>query len=413
MTPRQFYIIIAIYTISIKVQKLPCVMYNALQKDSFVLMLLYFIINILGILFVFFVLKNTSNKTLKQEKNAKLRNFCKRIIMFFTMFYFILRGILLYEHVQDLFSNTLFDNLPWSLFCLLLLFAVFFLARGEIDNIALNYEIYMTVIVSAYVIIAILGASQTDFRAILPLETINISKTIANILPFNIWFGDFLLVFYVGRHVEKIKLSKTLLVYTLASLFCILLFVEFNGIYESYTPLQPGLISVLSEHSMLGINVGRVDWFLILLTEIGAILSCSLSIYFANACAKSAFPKLNPLFIELVIIAMFYVMDIFVFVDLKAKQTFFLGSASVFSLVLKIFTVLLLLCLALKQYIGKNKKPKFENSGDKLIADADKKPQKTSKKSQKSQKNNQKLKNTHNFNKNSTVSQDKKSEEIW
>lgn len=297
----------------------------------------------------------------KREAENKMNVFLfllKKIVMLATCFYFVIRSLLLYEHIQDLFANTLFDNLSWALFSLLLLFTVVYLANIGLENIALNFEIYLPVIVVSYIIITLLGGAHTDFSYILPLENINFGGAIGNLLKYNIWFGDFFVFYYLGRYTKNIKLSWSLILYSATMLFVALLVVEFNGIYKAYAPVQAGLISVLSEHSMLGINIGRVDWFLILLTEIGAILGCGVSLYFATKCASTAFTKIKSIYLEIAIAGIIYYFDIFVLVDLEAKREFFLKFASSYSAVIKIVSTLILLFIFIKDFSDKKKENK-------------------------------------------------------
>lgn len=298
-------------------------------------------------------------KFIKRRENENRMNpflvILKKIVMLATCFYFIIRSLLLYEHIQDIFANTLFDNLSWALFSLLLLFTVVYLANIGLTNIALNFEIYLPVIVVSYVIITLLGGAHTDFSYILPLENINFAGAFGNLLKYNIWFGDFFVFYYLGRYTEKVKLSWSIILYSLTMIFVALLVVEFNGIYKAYAPVQAGLISVLSEHSMLGINIGRVDWFLILLTEIGAILGCGVSLYFATKCASAALTKIRPIYLELIIAGIIYYFDIFVLVDIEAKKDFFFGFASTYSAIIKIVSTVILLCVFIKDYHDKRK----------------------------------------------------------
>ncbi len=364
MTVRQFYIMFVIYLVSIKIQKLPALVSAELGKDSYILFLIYMLINLVGIILMYIFLKVIKKREDQNKMNVFLL-LLKKVVMLATSFYFVIRSLLLYAHIQDLFANTLFDNLSWALFSLLLLFTVVYLANIGLGNIALNFEIYLPVIVVSYVVITLLGGAHTDFSYILPFENINFGGAFSNILKYNIWFGDFFVFYYIGRYTEKIKLSWSLILYSITMLFVALLVVEFNGIYKAYAPVQAGLISVLSEHSMLGINIGRVDWFLILLTEIGAILGCGVSLYFATKCASTAFTKIKPIYLELVIAGIIYYFDIFVLVDIEAKKEFFLNFASSYSAIIKIVSTVILLFVFIKDYSDKKK----ENSKRLLKSD--------------------------------------------
>lgn len=131
--------------------------------------------------------------------------------------------------------------------------------------------------------------------------------------------------------------------------------VEFTGIYQSFAGMQPGLITELSEHSMLDLSIGRIDWFLILLTEVGAILNCAVNLYFANLCLRSVFPNVKPIYIKIFNAVVLYFLDVFVMVDLNAKKRFFCGVMSNISIAIKLFTIFIFLMIAFYNSFKKNK----------------------------------------------------------
>lgn len=356
MTARQFYIMFAIYLISIKIQKLPVLISQTMGKDTYLVFLLYALLNMLGIVLMFAFLKY-----IRKKEDGKINVFLKvlkKILMLATCFYFIIRSLLLYENIQDLFANALFDNLSWALFSLLLLFSVFYVANIGIKNIALNFEIYFPVIFISFILIMFLGGSYSDFSYVLPLQNTNVLGAIKEMFKYNLWFGDFFVMYYLGKNTKDIKLSKTLLVYGLTMLFVIVLVFEFTGIYKAYSATQVGLISVLSERAMLGINVGRADWFLILVTEIGAILGCATSLYFATKCLSNVFVGVRPVYLETIIAGVIYYFDVFVLVDIEKKINFFLKFASFYSAGIKAITLLALLIVFFKDYYRLHKKDK-------------------------------------------------------
>ena len=126
MSARQFYIILAISTITMKMQKLPCLIAGDFGKDSWLFFLIYTLINVIGIALVFFILRRIDLKTVLKPSKNKIFNIFRSVLMILTLLYFLVQAILVYEHIQGLFANTLFDNLSWSFFSLLLIFAVFF-----------------------------------------------------------------------------------------------------------------------------------------------------------------------------------------------------------------------------------------------------------------------------------------------
>ncbi len=358
MSSRQFYIMLCVGVLTMKMQKLPCLIYGELGKDGYLLFLANMLINLLLICLVFFVLKKLKSETFGLSNSKRKFSFLKSILMFFAAIYFLSQALLVYEHIQALFANTLFDNLSWALFSLLLLFAVFFLSHRGIENIALSFEIYFWLIIVSFVLIALLGSGHTDFSVILPLKTIDFPKVIKNIPRFSFWFGDAILVFILGFKSKEIKLSKTVLIYGLTMVFMSVMVVEFYGMFGEYSVIQSGLVSVLSSQALLGLNIGRIDWFLILFVEMGAILTCSVYLYYSNECLKSSIPKANPFTLSLVIIAILYLADVFYFKDMSVKISFFQGWASWICFGLQI---LILFSLLIASWFQKEKNQPIEN----------------------------------------------------
>ena len=364
MSSRQFYIMLMVGVFSMKMQKLPSLVYGELGKDGYLLFLFYMLINLLFIVLAFYIIKKVKlAQILNPSKSVVLCGF-RKIIMIVAAVYFLTPALLLYEHIQGLFANTLFDNLSWALFSLLLLFTVFFLAYRGIENIALNYEIYFWVFLVSVFIISILGAGYTDFSVILPFETIKIGNIFKNLPKFSFWFGDAILVLILGLKSKEIKLSKTILFYTLTMCFTAFVVIEFFGMYGDYSAAQSGLISVLSSQALLGLNIGRVDWFLILFAEIGAVLTCSVYLYYSCLCAESTFPKIKSFSIKGLIVLLLYIFDVFYFVDMSAKLKFFSGALRHVVFVFQLLIIAVMVVLSFRQKNGKEVNLKSPNRRD-------------------------------------------------
>ena len=349
MTARQFYIMLFIIVVSLKVQKLPSLIAESLEKDTYLLIILYLIINLLLICLAFFILKNTKQSSLKNNSKSVVLNLLKKLLLIGISAYFIFQSLLFYESIQNLFAHVLFYELPWTLFSLMLTVCVFYLAYTGIKNIALNFELYAFMVLASYVIISIFGGTKADFKSILPFESVNIKQIGEIFLDFNMWFGDFFLVLFMGKHAKHIKLKWTALVYSVSMLFVALLYIEFFGIYQDYTPMKPSLISVLSEQSMLGVNIGRIDWFFILFTEIGTILSAGVCLYFANKSLSFAFPKIKKTYLLIVLTAAIYFIDIFYLVDIHTQKELFIDILSNVALIIKLLSFLCLLIYAISK----------------------------------------------------------------
>ena len=127
MTARQFYIIVCLFVITTKMQRFASLLFSEAGKDGYILILIYAVVNIIGILLAFFIYKFLNTDKFKNEKTNIIFLTLKKLVMFATTLYFIIQALLLFEHVQNIFADTLFDKFAWSVFSLLFLFAIFFL----------------------------------------------------------------------------------------------------------------------------------------------------------------------------------------------------------------------------------------------------------------------------------------------
>lgn len=350
MTSRQFYIILWVIAVTLKVQRLPVLVYDKLGKDFYLIILFYAIVNIIGILLAFFVLNKIRNKSLSQKASFKFGQLLKSVVVLLCAFYFFTQALLLCESTQNIFEHILFDDLSWALFSLILIIAIAILAHTGIGNIALSYELYFYMILCSFIFISIFGFAKADFSSILPFQTIDINRILNEFVTFNIWFGDFFLVLFLGKHSKDIKLKWTLLVYILAITFVTLLWVEFGGIYESYSALKPSLITTITEQSLLDLNIGRIDWFLILFTQFGTILSIGVFVYFAKKCLQFVFPKVKGSILLLIVIIMLYIFNAFVLVDNFTRENLFMGIWADIAGVIKwmSFIFMVIVCLFIK-----------------------------------------------------------------
>ncbi len=359
MTARQFYIILFIFTVSLKVQKLPCFIYPLCEKDSYLQILLFMVLEIIFILVAFLIIKVLKRERFFSYEAERRYSIPTRVGMVFIAVYFLIEATLFYVAIQNLFSHVLFDRLPWAVFSILLIVCVFYLAASGINNISRSFELYGFTIIISYLIIAILGAMHTDFTVIFPLEAINYKGLLQGLGRFNIWFGDAFIILFLGFNAKNIKLKWTLLVYVLAMCFVSFLIIEFNGLFEIFSKMQSDLISVISEQAMLGLEIGRVDWFLILLTEVGTILCCGLCLHCVKRCLVISLPKVNSNFMLAGAVLVLYIVDIFVFVDTNVKEKIFFSYNEAIVIVVKLTVFVTLLTYSLwKIYKNKKKKQK-------------------------------------------------------
>ena len=354
MTPRQFYLILFTIVISLKIQKMPCLVYEFFGKDSYFFIFLYFLIEIILIIIAHFIAKYLS-KCEKNSKNNCIFGFISKIIALFVASYFLIVSILYYEAIQDLFSHILFDHLSWSLFSIFFIISIFFLAYTGFENIGRFCEIVFPVTLFSLIILAIFGGFSADFTNIFPINSIFNNDYFLGFEKFGIWFGDFLFVIFLKKNAGETKLWKTILTYTLSMFLVILFVIEFEGIYGSFSSLQPSLISTISEQILLGVDIGRWDWFLILGSEIGTVVGAGICLCISKKQIGKIMPKISENLFLVILSAMVYFIDIIYLVDLNKKKLFFLSYVAKASILVQVAVLIFSII-----YIIKSKKRKYK-----------------------------------------------------
>ena len=99
MTSKQFYITLCIFIVSLKVQRLPCLMCLILDNNTYILFLLYFLIDFLCILLALFILKVLRKRNFLLSQKNKTMAVIVKIALLFVALYFMLQGTLFYEAI--------------------------------------------------------------------------------------------------------------------------------------------------------------------------------------------------------------------------------------------------------------------------------------------------------------------------
>ena len=202
MTSKQFYIMLFVFTVSLKVQKLPCIIYGEVKRDGWITMLAYMVINIVGILLAFYILHKTKHMSLEDRCKSRFAEVIKRVLMLLVAFYFLMQALILFESMQNLFEHTLFENLSWRIFSLLLLACVVYLSITGLRNIARNFELYFTIIIFSYILLLVMGSTTTDFSEVLPFEDIDFHGIVESFSKFNLGL-EISSLYYLSAKVQK------------------------------------------------------------------------------------------------------------------------------------------------------------------------------------------------------------------
>ena len=347
LTKRQAIFLILICLAANKMQRLPSLISTSIGRHGW---LAFLVMGILDILFLILTLsfnKKAKNKTTYEVCEKAGGKFYAKIIFILMSVYFLANSLLPYAAVHDLFANILFDKLSWNIYGIMLALSVFFVSSRGLKNLGRLGEIFFYIIGVSFIILLILGSTTTNYYHILPLQDINISSFIHTCLEYNLWFGDFLIIYiFVG----KIKYDKkplgwpTVIAFSITVLLISFAYVVYYGLYENLSINQNSLISSISQFSLLALDIGRIDWFLVLFFQISAVVSSSVYIFATAYCLKKIFGFKDNVLTCFIIASIIYLLDIVIF---KSVQE----GASIIASISKYYALFMIIVFPIIMYI--------------------------------------------------------------
>lgn len=338
---RQFVILVLICVVATKLQRMFSVLSLKAGRDGWLILMIVGAVDILFLMFSlwFFNRHNNSNiSTFDVIGQAFGRPF-KFISYIAISAYFIVIAVLPFVATHDLFANVLFDQLDYSIFGIFYCLVVFFVALRGLQTMGRQGEIYFYVIALGFVGIAVLGFFSTDLSRIFPVFDIDASTLLGAIMELTIWFGDYIIVFFLVGKVDLKKGEKVWwsLIIPFAVIMLVigpLLYAVFYGIYNNLAGFQNNAASSLTQFSLLALDIGRVDWFLVLFEQISTIFSSSVFIFIGATCFCSAFGIKKITIPAIVLTVALFLVDILLFIDMSKAVPIFIETFDIFEIVM-------------------------------------------------------------------------------
>ncbi|MBQ2135327.1 MAG: hypothetical protein II201_00410, partial [Clostridia bacterium] len=118
----------------------------------------------------------------------------------------------------------------------------------------------------------------------------------------------------IGNIKQKEKVGSRFLLTQIAGVLIVAFaYVVFYGLYENLAPNQGSLISSISQFALLDLDIGRVDWVLVLMFEISTFISSATFVYMSAKCLKDIFGSRTITYILIPLAVLMYVIDIALF----------------------------------------------------------------------------------------------------
>ena len=208
----------------------------------------------------------------------------------------------------------------------------------------------------------LLGFFSADFSRILPILNNDFTKMLGEAVKYYLWFADYMfLLFLIGKVKKSGKFKRNIiLTYVITGVFIIAFYLIFYCVNDNMSQYQINALTSITQHSLLGLGVGRPDWFLVLFVFIATIISTGFFSWIICFSVSYLFGKENNYIFSTIVIIGIYVLDVFVFKNLRLIIDISTNYVSYFTIATNLI-VPISLCIAC---VMKNKKRKKEKKSD-------------------------------------------------
>ncbi|MEG1581756.1 MAG: GerAB/ArcD/ProY family transporter [Clostridia bacterium] len=321
LSRKQVIILFFICVMASKIQRFPGLIASVAGRDGWLCILVLFAIDILLCLVALRINKLSQQTTLYETLSRGSNKVIAKIIIIFFIIFFLFKGTSNYKAIHEFFASVLFDRLSWEFYSLAFISLIIFMVRKGIQTIGRTAEIFYRFILLGFIVALVFGIITTDFSQVLPILNTGESFLFKIVKNYAFWFSDFTLILMFSglmRHEKKGLTKPLMLTYvTLCVVFC-LLYIVFYGLYQNLSAFQTHGLSAITQFSLLSLDIGRIDWFFLMLAQTSTVIATICYLFFAVNCTQQLFNrKNNSIVITCVIIALVWILDLFLFNNIE------------------------------------------------------------------------------------------------
>ena len=292
ITKKQAMYLLLICLIGTKFQRLPSFLSDIAGKSFWVVLFIYMLIDGFFLLMTLKVIDLGGGASLYEVLEKTAGKVLSKVIFFVLGVYFLVLAILPYESVHEVFADIIFDSLPWKYFAFFLLASMAVIAVSGLRNIGRLCQMMFFISAIGIVGLCALGVADADYSALLPVTETVVQSVFDGVYKSTLWFGNFTILYVLmGRikHDEKNRWGGIKLAFFISSIFVAFAFATFYGVYEFVSPIKRNWLTKVSQFALLSLDIGRLDWFLILFGEIATILTAGIFVYCSALSFKEVF----------------------------------------------------------------------------------------------------------------------------
>lgn len=297
---------------AMKLLLLPVILTNSAGRDSYLAVALMYLLDIAMLTLLLFTLRNIGNVTLS-DFLGKFSDFVRIPVLLLFCVQFLLKACIPLVEEKLFLEDSLYQKISMFSFylpvCLLLLFIAVKSARtyGRVG------ELLFALALISFGLIFVLSFEAFDLRELKPFLFNGFSPVLKGSFQIVFWFGDFLLmVYFFGRISDSGNAFKKILIYAFVCMALTVLFmVIFTGIFGAVAVRQIFALSKISKYNLVLSEVGRFDWFAVLVLLGGILFGAAVNLGAAVQLFQDAFHIQKKTWIAVAMVVLLFGAGIF------------------------------------------------------------------------------------------------------
>ena len=327
LTVHQASLLLALCILGTKFQRFPALLVESFGRNCWIMYAVLTTIEILvGLIFINLMAKSP-DKTIFQLFSEYFGVVGKTIFSVLICLFFIAKAVIAYKGTHEFFANVLFDKLPWKYFSVLLVILLVVMVLSGLNGLGRSAELYIFVIGFGVIACLGLGIVNVKFSAIFPILDCNVGDFALSALKFQPWLGDYMVIlFFIGnvkfQSSPKTRMVVTYIVLGIVNTISILFFYCVN---EYLSVFQANGLASITQYSLIGLGIGRPDWFLVLFVFISKLIACGFYVYAYTVSFGEIINLKDNKIVNFSCVLALYFIEYFVFKNVDEAITSFKG----------------------------------------------------------------------------------------
>ena len=262
-----------------KLLLLPVILTDAAGRDSYLAVGLMYLLDIAVMSLLLFTLRNSGNVTFSEFLKS-FTNWVRIPVLILFALQFLLKAFLPIVEQKLFLQDSFYQKISAFAFYLPVMILILFIAVKSVRVYGRLAELLFVLTIISFGLIFLLALAAFEPSELLPFCYDGFGPVVKGCFQIVSWFGDsLLLVLFFGRISDSKNVFKTILpLMGVCMLLTVLFMVLFTGIFGAVAVRQIFALSKISRYNLILSEVGRFDWFAILVLLGGILFNAAVNV---------------------------------------------------------------------------------------------------------------------------------------